>query len=116
MRLQRGERHAVPEGAGGVEESLPKYRVVKASSLSDLEMKITALADAGYKIRDFIINTDLAEWAVAVMKLEDKGKYEGIDSLIKVDLEDVDTWLERGYEVAVVYSKHAVLVHKREKI
>jgi len=94
---------------------LPKYRIIEVKRLDEFEREVNALVEQGYALKTFIYECKDHDPYVALMELKDKGKYEDIDSMIKVDLEDVDLWLEKGYEVSEVYSKHAVLIHRGGK-
>jgi len=102
-------------GSGGEElgESLPKYRVVMGRTREEIEEKLNTLAEVGYSLREVVVDSNMAYPYRAIMSLKDRGKYEDIESLVKVDLEDVDEYLERGYVITEVYSKHAIMVLRR---
>jgi len=102
-----------------VEEQKLNYRVVHAVKPDDFEVKLNALADAGYKEREVVM---LPDFYRAVMRLNADPDLKGTVDMVRITLDSdqestplLAKMLAEGWVISSEYSK-AVQIRKANSL
>ena len=88
---------------------IEKYKIIRKpeTTKDSWDIPLNTWHQRGYKIHtvkdDFI-----------VMKLDEPSKYEDVDAVKQASHNEVESYVSNGWIIDSIFSKHAVLVRKKE--
>lgn len=98
------------------EEKPEKYRVVIGRGRNEFEGKINALAE-NYYLKNVLGIEDEASYHTfaGVMSRREKTESKSVEKFVDAPNDEVQDYLDKGYEIEQIYSKHTVLTKTREE-